>query len=115
MQRVYYGSEPGKGEADGETGVFSQALARAVASGASIRSAADAFKYAQEHLTVKSGLRQRHFILVKRGAVDTNRPQTNVKTVPGTRTFHQVIFYLLTFIVFFACFHFIMILSLSMI
>ena len=33
IERAYYGSEHGKGEADGETGVLSQMLARAVAGG----------------------------------------------------------------------------------
>ena len=33
MQRVYFSSEHGKGEADGETGVITQAVKRKIASG----------------------------------------------------------------------------------
>ena len=40
-QRNYFGSQHGKGEADGETGRFAQALARCVAAGESFQHAAD--------------------------------------------------------------------------
>ena len=40
-QRNYFGSQHGKGEADGETGRFAQALARSVAAGESFQYAAD--------------------------------------------------------------------------
>ena len=40
-QRNYFGSEHGKGEADGETGRFSQALRIAVGAGMNFQSAKD--------------------------------------------------------------------------
>ena len=40
-QRCFFGSEHGKGESDGETGVMSQAIRRAVYSGQNFKDAKD--------------------------------------------------------------------------
>ena len=48
-QRCYYGSEHGKGEADGETGVMSQALKRATYEGQNFRNAEDMATYLTEN------------------------------------------------------------------
>ena len=49
VQRNYFGSEHGKGEADGETGRFSQAITRARASGQNFRHAADYVEFGKTH------------------------------------------------------------------
>ena len=57
FERAYYGSEHGKGEADGETGMLSQMLARAVAGGkVNIRDARDLCMWAKHNMEHSSPL-----------------------------------------------------------
>ena len=52
MQRIYFGSEHGKGEADDETGLISKSLDTAVLRGRLlIRNAEDLFKWSVDHLS----------------------------------------------------------------
>lgn len=91
VQRIYYGSEHGKGEADGETGVLSQALARAVQGGqVNISNGKDLFEWARETMSKETPLFCRKFFLVDQESVNRQRPETDIQTVPGTRQFHQV-------------------------
>ena len=96
MQRLYYGSEHGKGEADGETGIISQQVMRHITANPDfhIRDANDYYNFCLQHLNreisntpEKQSLRD--FILVGREDIDHNRQETDVATVPGTRKIHQ--------------------------
>ncbi len=94
VQRIFFGSEHGKGEADGETGVIGQAVDRAVAAGTlSVRNASDLYSFCRSgeltKMTTDSTFR-RDFILVGAEDIQRDRPETDVKTVPGTRKMHQV-------------------------
>ncbi|KAG1662452.1 hypothetical protein GQR58_020948 [Nymphon striatum] len=60
-QRCYYGSEHGKGESDGETGVLSQALRRAVHEGFNFRNARDMVDYLTAHYSQASTNSRREF------------------------------------------------------
>ena len=99
IQLVYFGSEHGKGEADGETGVISQCIDRHVSSGnVNIRNASDYFDICRSELTRTSesspdstmGIFRREFFLVAAADINHNRIETDVNTVPGTRKMHQV-------------------------
>ena len=48
IERDYFGSEHGKGESDGETGRFAQALLRAVSGGRNFKKAADMVAFGNE-------------------------------------------------------------------
>ena len=70
VQRSFYGSEHGKGEADGvkgeaegETGVLSQILRRAAGCGRSIRDARDMVSFMKDHHTINTDLKKRYFYL----------------------------------------------------
>ncbi|RUS72538.1 hypothetical protein EGW08_019705 [Elysia chlorotica] len=90
VQRAYYGSKHGKGEAYGETGILSQALKRAVHGGLTVKCAADLHSWCVANLTATDGLKRRTFHLVKSQDIFRDRPETAISTVPGTRGFHQV-------------------------
>ncbi|GFO06624.1 (S)-beta-bisabolene synthase [Plakobranchus ocellatus] len=90
VQRCFFGSEHGKGEADGETGVLSQALGRAVASGRTdVKNASTMFAWCQQEMSRSSDTFTREFFLVKVDEIVRNRPATDIVTVPGTRRIHQ--------------------------
>ncbi|GFO46529.1 Armadillo repeat-containing protein 5-like isoform x2 [Plakobranchus ocellatus] len=91
VQRAFFGSEHGKGEADGETGVLSQAMDRAVRSGTNISSARDLYQWATSTLSKAEGLHRRTFFYVPQEDINRNRPYTDIATVPGTRKMHQVV------------------------
>ncbi|GFO27538.1 (S)-beta-bisabolene synthase [Plakobranchus ocellatus] len=90
VQRNFFGSEHGKGEADGETGRFSQAMARAVAKGHSFKDAKDMVDFGAATYSSEP-LRKYSFVLVKKEEIVRERPETDVSTLPGTRSFHQVL------------------------
>ncbi|RUS74050.1 hypothetical protein EGW08_018199 [Elysia chlorotica] len=79
----FFGSEHRKGEADGETGVLSQALDRAVKFGLNIHSAKDLYQWAAASLTKSEGLRLRTFLFSKEGDVNRDRPTTDFMTILG--------------------------------
>ncbi|GFS13191.1 (S)-beta-bisabolene synthase [Elysia marginata] len=90
IQRVFFGSEHGKGEADGETGVINCAVDRAVSSGRlTVRNASDLYSWCSEKLTKSDASSLRDFFLVPKEKIVRDRPQTDVVTVPGTRRIHQ--------------------------
>ena len=83
VERVYYGSEHGKGEADGETGIFSQQLRRAVLGGhVNIRHANDLHAWAVANMAFEEELKARKFFLV--GKINRDRPETEVGTLMGS-------------------------------
>ncbi|GFR74218.1 (S)-beta-bisabolene synthase [Elysia marginata] len=88
-QRNFFGSEHGKGEADGETGRFSQAMARAVAKGQCFRNAQDMCSFGQQNYESEN-LKKYSFILVGKEEIRRDRPETDVGTLPGTRSLHQL-------------------------
>ena len=91
IQRVFFGSEHGKGEADGETGVINRAVDRAVSSGRlTVRNAEDLHTWCSKELTRTEQPSLRDFFLVPREEIIRDRPQTDVVTIPGTRRIHQV-------------------------
>lgn len=90
VQRLYFGSEHGKGEADGETGVFSQAMERAVRGGLCLKNAADLFAWCNKALLKDDPHFKRSFVLVGSREIVRERPETEIRTVPGTRKMHQV-------------------------
>ncbi|XP_035826612.1 uncharacterized protein LOC118477950 [Aplysia californica] len=96
VERVYYGSEHGKGEADGETGVLSQQVRKAVLGGqVNIRHANDLFKWASENLSVKKEFSARTFFLIS--DISRDRPETSIKTrrhqeVPSGPTTGRLLF-----------------------
>ena len=62
LQRIYFGSEHGNGEADGETGLISKSLDTAVLRGQLlIRNAEDLFKWSVDHLSKEEPLSKRIF------------------------------------------------------
>ncbi|KAK3789296.1 hypothetical protein RRG08_001686 [Elysia crispata] len=82
-KRCYYGSEHGKGEADGETGVLSQALKRANYQSYDFKNA----KEMVEYLSQNYGTNTRKYILVDK--IDRTDLTEDVQTIPGTRKYHQ--------------------------
>ena len=82
VEMVYYSSEHGKGEADGETGILSQQLRRAVLGGhINVRHANDLHAWAVANMA-------RKIFLVENN--NHNRSETGVGTLMGTRKYHQV-------------------------
>ena len=74
VQRCYYGSEHGKGEADGETGVITQAVDRMVASNRlTVRNAEDYSNFCTNHLQRDEATFKRQFFLVGPKDIDHNR------------------------------------------
>ena len=88
----FFGSEHGKSECDGETGVVSHAVHRAVVGRqVIINDAKEYVEWCKANLSHgSSGQRTftRRFFLVD--DVNHQRTETNVKTVAGVRKFHQV-------------------------
>ena len=91
IERAYYGSEHGKGEADRETDVLSQMLTRAVAGGRiNIRDARDLYMWAKHNVEHSSPLASRGFFLAQPEDIKRDRPEINVKTLNGSRKNHRV-------------------------
>jgi len=80
-----------KGNLMGETGRFSQYLKRAVAKGQSFRNAEDMASFGNRIYPDATPLKKYHFIVISPEDIVRNRPNTNVGTLPGTRSFHQVV------------------------
>jgi hypothetical protein len=94
LNRNYFGSEHGKADGDGEIGSINRSLDRAIISRRSqINSASTAYKYCEENLTdlATESVSKRSFLLVNSGEVQRDRPETEVKTLKGTRQIHQLI------------------------
>ncbi|XP_005092203.1 uncharacterized protein LOC101850189 [Aplysia californica] len=90
IQRIFFGSEHGKGEADGETGVINQAVDRAVTSGKlTVKDAGDLFAWCNRELVRSLDGFRREFFLVGKNEILRDRPETDVITIPGTRRIHQ--------------------------
>ena len=75
VQRSFFGSEHGKGEADGETGVITQAVDRAVAADiVNIRHAQDYFEFCKDSALAKDTPEfKREFFLVGNKEIDHKR------------------------------------------
>ena len=87
-----FGSEHGKNECDGETGVLNRAVDRAIIGNkVIINNAKDMFKFCKENLEINEPLSKRSFLLVRTGEINRKRAETDIKTVPSTRKFHQVL------------------------
>ena len=88
-------SEHGKGEADGETGLLSQAMERARAQGRNIGCFEDFVAWTKGCSLAcedsEKATQARLFIPVRKGEIERNRPETLVGTVVGSRKFHQVL------------------------
>ena len=91
IMRNYFGSEHGKADGDGETGIINKALDRAITGeNVIINDAKDAYEYCVQHFTLDDELSKRDFIYVREGEITRNRTYTRVKTVVGTRKIHQL-------------------------
>ena len=97
LERNFYSSRHGKGPSDGECAVVKHHAAAAVAAGrAVISNATDLFKYCKQSPLNKQPPREgcahhlRTFFWVSEGDVNRNRPERQVNTVKGTRSFHAV-------------------------
>ena len=64
-QRNYFGSDHGKGEADGETGLFAQAVRRAISSGHDFENAGDYVSFGNTLPQPKSGDLHKRLIWIK--------------------------------------------------
>ena len=92
VQRIYYGSEHGKGEADRETGAISKSLEAAVlCRKVFIRHAADLHQWCVQNLSKDEDLSKRTFFFVGPDQIQRGHQKTNVKCIPGCRQFHQVV------------------------
>lgn len=90
-ERNYYGSEHGKGEGDGEIGVINKKVDQAVLGRQVIvRSAQELYEWCHSNLELDEEFSKRKFFHVPKGEIERNRPDRMIKTVKGTRTFHQV-------------------------
>jgi hypothetical protein len=89
--RNYFGSEHGKGDCDAEIGHVNKLLDRAIIGNqVIINNAVDMYNYCADHLTVDELTSKRQFFLVSKDAINRERPQTAVKTLPRSRKLHQV-------------------------
>ena len=89
--RCWFGSEHGKGESDGETGIINRELDNAICGRrVIINSAKDAFDYCNGNFTLDKEFSKREFIYVNEGDINRDRSYIDVKTVPQTRQIHQV-------------------------
>ena len=93
IERCYYGSEHGKGEGDGEIGCLNRSvdldiLGRRVI----INNAEDLYKWCSgpNGLVLNAETSKRSFLLVTKGEIVRDRPKTFVKTLKGTRKYHQI-------------------------
>ena len=89
----YFGSEHGKSECDGETGVVSHAVERAIVGRqVIINDANDMVNWCRENLSCQTdeetGGFTRRFFLVD--DINHKRRETDVNTVTGVRKLHQV-------------------------
>lgn len=92
VQRIYFGSEHGKSEADSETGTLSRSLDTAVLCQTTmIRNGRDLFEWCVGNMSKDEPTSKRTFIFVNQGEIKRQRQETNVKGVAGSRGFHQVI------------------------
>ena len=91
LRRNFFGSEHGKSDGDGETGIINRCLDRAI-TGESIiiKNAEDAYDYCAANFTLNDTLSKRDFILVKQGEINRDRSHTHVRTTKGTRKIHQM-------------------------
>lgn len=91
MERSYFGSEHGKSEGDGEIGAVSKMLERGVLGRKVIlQNANDVYNFCSSRCELNNPYSLRSFHLVKKGEIDRDRPYASVKTLSGTRKFHQV-------------------------
>ena len=92
INRNYFGSEHGKGDCDGETGVFNRAVDRAIiGKKVVINDAQDLFTYAKSNLELDETFTKRKFFLVENGDISRDRLETEVKTLVNTRKIHQAL------------------------
>ena len=88
--RSWFGSEHGKGESDGETGIINRELDNAIcAKRVIINNANDAHTYCNKNFRLNSELSKREFIYVNEGDIIRDRRYIEVKSVPKTRQIHQ--------------------------
>ena len=92
----YFGSEHGKSESDGETGVINMAADRAIVGRqVIINDALDMVKWATDNISSFKVSKWsgetfvRKFFHIGKDEINRNRPETDVKTVTGIRKFHQ--------------------------
>lgn len=72
--------------------MLNRALDRAIIGNKVImNSAEDVYSYCHSHLEIDDELSTRKFFFVKTGEINRSRPETDVKTVTNTRTFHQIL------------------------
>ncbi|XP_041377609.1 uncharacterized protein LOC121389984 [Gigantopelta aegis] len=97
LERHFFGSRHGKGPSDGESAVVKHHAASAVAAGSVIiASAEDLFSYCSNSALNKQPPSEgcihflRSFFWVGERDVKRDRMDRDVKTVPGTRSFHSV-------------------------
>ena len=89
-EHSYFGSEHGKSESDGETGMINVSVDRAIIGRkVIINNAQDMMNWCSTNLASEVPSK-RIFFLVKRDEVDRTRPDTDVQTVQGVRKFHQI-------------------------
>ena len=85
----YFGSEHGKSESDGETGVINHAVDLAIVGRqVVVNNASDLVNWCKENLSRSRDGFTRSFFLVT--DINRDRPETDVATVKGVRKFHQV-------------------------
>ena len=94
--RHFFGSRHGKGPSDGESAVVKSHASTAVKAGtAMISDGHEFFVYCtNSRLNKQAGVGCQHFVRtffwVPAGTINRDRPERVVKTVPGTRDFHEV-------------------------
>lgn len=92
INRNFFGSEHGKGESDGETGVLNRAVDRAIVGGqVIIRNAKEMYNWCDENLAVDEPYNKRQFVFVSSEDMNRDRPFTNVTTLKGCRKVHQAV------------------------
>ncbi|WAR17806.1 VRTN-like protein, partial [Mya arenaria] len=92
INRNFFGSEHGKGDCDGETGVFNRAVDRAIIGRkVVINDAHDLFNYAKSNLELDDTFAKRKFFFVENGDISRDRLETEVKTLVNTRKIHQAL------------------------
>ncbi|KAJ8049262.1 hypothetical protein HOLleu_01941 [Holothuria leucospilota] len=90
-ERNYYGSEHGKGEGNGETGVINRAIDRAILGRQVIvRNVQELYQWCSEHLSTETEFSKRKFFHVKLGDVSRNRQDRRVETLKGSRKLHKI-------------------------
>ena len=88
IERHFYGSEHGKG--DGEIGVLNAAVDRAITGRQVIvQEARDLYDWMVPKLAIDDPPFIRKIFYVSRDAIQRNRPETEVKTLKGSRKMHD--------------------------